>query len=131
MLEIVIFVALAVCFCAIALLLWINKKNKVIFEQKNQELAHLLKQNSIVRSEIEELRGGVLSIGKRVLQVEKLGQELSQGQQQLASYDPGSKIYSRAVKMIELGAELDEIMKECELPRAEAELLVSLHQQKG
>ena len=28
--------------------------------------------------------------------------------------------------MVELGADLDEVMSECELPQAEAELLISL-----
>ena len=32
--------------------------------------------------------------------------------------------------MVELGADLEEIIRECELPRAEAELLMSLHKQK-
>ena len=32
---------------------------------------------------------------------------------------------------VELGADLEEIIRECELPRAEAELLMSLHKQKG
>ena len=69
-------------------------------------------------------------MGKRILQQEKLSQELSENQQALQYSDPDSKMYSRAVKMVELGAQLDEVMKECELPRAEAELLISLHQQK-
>ena len=45
-----------------------------------------------------------------------------------AAAAPDAKIYSRAVKMIELGADIDEIMRECEIPKAEADLLLSLHQ---
>ena len=44
---------------------------------------------------------------------------------------PENKLYSRAVKMVELGADLHEIMTECELPKAEAELLISLHRHKN
>jgi len=33
--------------------------------------------------------------------------------------------------MVELGADLEEVIRECELPRAEAELLFSLHKKKG
>ena len=33
--------------------------------------------------------------------------------------------------MIELGADIEEVMRECELPRAEAELLFTLHQKEG
>ena len=56
--------------------------------------------------------------------------ELQEQQQALALSDPESKIYSRAVKMVELGADLEEIIRECELPRAEAELLFNLHRQQ-
>ena len=74
---------------------------------------------------------GLLSIGKRVLEVEQQNEELTQQQAAQKYDDPDAKIYSRAVKMVELGADLEEVIRECELPRAEAELLFSLHKQKG
>lgn len=40
------------------------------------------------------------------------------------------KFYSRAIKLAKKGAELDEIISECELPRAEAEMLLSVYQRK-
>ena len=86
---------------------------------------------SILRSEVAEMRAGMLSIGKRVVAVEEKSRELEQLQDAQKYDDPNAKIYSRAVKMVELGADLEEIIRECELPRAEAELLMSLHKQKG
>jgi len=38
------------------------------------------------------------------------------------------KFYSRAIKLAKKGAEIDEIVSECELPRAEAEMLLSVYQ---
>ncbi|KKE82027.1 hypothetical protein N481_09575 [Pseudoalteromonas luteoviolacea S4047-1] len=84
-------------------------------------------QISILRSEIAEVRASVLSIGKRLVESEGYVKELAQQQAAQKYDDPDAKIYSRAVKMVELGADLEEIMRECELPRAEAELLMSLH----
>jgi hypothetical protein len=55
--------------------------------------------------------------------------ELAEQQKSLHLFDPESKIYSRAMKMVQMGATLDEIMLECELPQAEAELLFNLHKQ--
>ena len=67
-----------------------------------------------------------------MLEVEQQNQDLVQQQSAAQKYDdPDAKIYSRAVKMVELGADFDEVIRECELPRAEAELLFSLHKQKG
>ncbi|WP_083330507.1 MULTISPECIES: DUF2802 domain-containing protein [Pseudoalteromonas] len=85
-------------------------------------------QTSILRSEIAEVRSSLMSIGKRLVACENHAKELAQQQAAQKYDDPDAKIYSRAVKMIELGAGLEEIMRECEIPRAEAELLMSLHQ---
>ena len=54
---------------------------------------------------------------------------MAEQQKSMHLFDPESKIYSRAMKMVHLGASLDEIMLECELPQAEAELLFNLHKQ--
>ena len=40
---------------------------------------------------------------------------------------PEDKLYSRAFKLAAKGADLEEIMTECELPRAEAEMLLSMY----
>ncbi|WP_410007664.1 DUF2802 domain-containing protein [Pseudoalteromonas holothuriae] len=101
-------------------------------QQEVFALTHKIKdthdQTAILRSEIAEVRSSLISIGKRLVACESYAKELAQ-QQAVQKYDdPDAKIYSRAVKMIELGADLQEIMRECELPRAEAELLMSLHQ---
>jgi len=122
--------SLVLSFSIIVFLVLSNKKDKVLNSNLEKRFSDLKQQNTILRSEIDELRGGLLNMGKRILQQEKLSQEILENQQALQYSDPDSKMYSRAVKMVELGAQLDEVMKECELPRAEAELLLSLHQQK-
>nr|WP_239032991.1 DUF2802 domain-containing protein [Pseudoalteromonas luteoviolacea] len=103
-------------------------------QQTQNNAARLHKQShsdaeqiSILRSEIAEVRASVLSIGKRLVECETFAKDLAQQQAAQKYDDPDAKIYSRAVKMVELGADLEEIMRECELPRAEAELLMSLH----
>jgi septal ring factor EnvC (AmiA/AmiB activator) len=101
-------------------------------QQNIHHLKHALKesrdQTAILRSEIAEVRSSLMNMGKRIVACENYVKELAQQQAAQKYDDPDAKIYSRAVKMIELGADLEEIMKECELPRAEAELLMSLHQ---
>ena len=51
--------------------------------------------------------------------------------EQLLHQPPEDKLYSRAQKLVELGAGLAEIMRECDIPRAEAEMLLSIHQKKA
>lgn len=112
-----------------AVLWWAHRRHarqvsalKLLFKEQQRQISGLEKQ-------LHELRCGALGVGNRVQHVEgKLAQALER-QDELAKVnnDPQSKLYGHAMKMIELGASIDEIIKECDLPRAEAELLVSLH----
>lgn len=47
--------------------------------------------------------------------------------QLIESETPENKLYSRAKKMIEMGADIEEVISECEISRAEAQLLFSLN----
>lgn len=53
--------------------------------------------------------------------------ELKADIETLRHEQPEDRLYRRALKMVELGADIEEVMNECELPRAEAELLFSVH----
>jgi len=50
--------------------------------------------------------------------------------EQNQSQQPEDKLYSRAQKMVMLGADVAELVAECDLPTAEAEMLVALHNRK-
>lgn len=127
----------------ILLIWWVNRR----LGQNNQHaelerrLEYAVRQWQQSQLEVEELRAGIIGVGQRVLQLETALKQfsnqteqqlvaLTEQQQAIALTDPESKIYSRAMKMVQLGADLEEIMRECELPRAEAELLYNLHQAK-
>ncbi len=50
--------------------------------------------------------------------------------EQLLHQQPEDKLYSRAQKLVELGADIEEIMRECDIPRPEAEMLMAVHRQQ-
>ena len=115
----------------LGLVVVLNRRVKLLkreYEARLENVEHSAKQVVILRSENAELRTGLMSIGQRVSEFENKLIELEQLQAAKKYDDPDAKIYSRAVKMIELGADIDEIMRECEIPKAEADLLLSLHQ---
>lgn len=64
----------------------------------------------------------------------KVAQEQFSGQfetiDQLLHQQPEDKLYSRAQKLVELGADIAEIIRECDIPRAEAEMLLAVHRKK-
>lgn len=83
-----------------------------------------------VQENTDELRHGAIAIGRRLSAVEQGLAELVHNQPEPEALEPERRLYRRAVRMVELGADLEEIIQECELPRAEAELVFNLHHQK-
>ena len=131
---------LSLCIVCSVAYFWLSRQQRNWhhkLQQLEQQLDYQAQQLQQSRHELEELRAGVIGVGQRVLQMDNRQlqlaehvQALNDKQQALELTDPDAKIYSRAMKMVQLGAGLDEIMQECELPRAEAELLFNLHQTK-
>jgi uncharacterized protein HemX len=66
--------------------------------------------------------------------IKTLQQQLKQQQQLIEHHQaqmPEDKLYSRAQKMVLLGADVEELMTECDLPKAEAEMLVAMHNRQS
>ena len=87
----------------------------------------LLASNELTKQQLVELHSGSIGMGKKVQNLELLVRKTQENQQNLVAQAPENRLYTRAVKMVELGASIEELMAECELPRAEAELLLNLH----
>lgn len=120
-------IALAIAAGAV---IWVRKK-VVLVDRKLEAVKLLLKaaeaNNEALQRELTEVRSGALGVGRRVKELEHSHQHLQARQDEVLQTDPDAKLYNRAMKMVELGADVDEIMSECELPKAEAQLLVTLH----
>ena len=87
----------------------------------------LLASNEVSKQQFTELHSGSIGMGKKIRQLESLIKKTQENQQNLVAQAPENRLYTRAAKMVELGASIEELMTECELPRAEAELLLNLH----
>ncbi|MCP4321019.1 MAG: DUF2802 domain-containing protein [Alteromonadales bacterium] len=87
----------------------------------------LLASNDTSKQQFTELHSGNIGMGKKIQQLESLIKKTQENQQNLVAQAPENRLYTRATKMVELGASIEELMAECELPRAEAELLLNLH----
>lgn len=63
------------------------------------------------------------------IQQDKLS-SLTEQISQIQQVQPEDKLYSRAQKMVLLGADVEELVRECDLPHAEAEILLAMHKRK-
>jgi type II secretory pathway pseudopilin PulG len=123
-------VALLVAIVALVLL-WLGmSRSKRKLQAMELLLKELLKARDSARKQLNELHSSALGTGQKLGELEKGILTIAERQQELVLRDPDSRLYSRAARMVELGAGLDEVMAECEIPKAEAELLISLRSAK-
>ena len=80
--------------------------------------------------ELEELRAGNIGLGQTVKTLSKQMHDTETRQQSIVEMDPTVKLYNKAAKLIEDGADLKDLVDECGLPRAEAELLMNIHKKR-
>ncbi|WP_438864959.1 DUF2802 domain-containing protein [Neptunicella sp.] len=118
----------------IILLLWVHLHSQRRINQLQQKwqeqrktILELTTEQQFLRESIHELRTGSLGVGQKVQDLVKQLQVTQARQDELKDQDPESKLYGQAARMAQQGASAEEIMHECELPKAEAELLVQLH----
>ncbi|MCP3130318.1 MULTISPECIES: DUF2802 domain-containing protein [Shewanella] len=125
-----IIAALVYVIACLGLVLYLQKQLSKL-RNKAEALTVLVKegdrQRESFKRELQELRSGTIGVGRRVIELEKRLQQQSERIEESSQQDPQAKLYTRAMKMVALGAGVDELIKECELPKAEAELLIRLH----
>ncbi|CAH0534088.1 hypothetical protein VST7929_01989 [Vibrio stylophorae] len=132
-LDYLAYITLAITICTFlyaVVAIAMERRARQKLEQKFQNAEILLrafrKQNDSITKQFNELRTGVISMSQKVTQLAQEMQEIEARQQDAQRNDPEGRLYSRASKMVQLGADIEELMTECELPKAEAELLMNL-----
>ena len=128
--ELLIALGAVVIVILVALIITLRKQGQQ-FRSKIDALTLLVKesdkQRDSLKQELQELRSGTIGVGRRVMDLEKRIAAQDARLDETVQQEPQSRLYSRAIKMVQLGAGVDELMNECELPKAEAELLLRLH----
>lgn len=83
----------------------------------------------ISQQEIHEVRSGSIGVGDKVKGLMRLIKQTEAKQDLLATQDPQSRLYNQAAKLVASGCSIEEVMRECDMPKAEAELVFNLHKQ--
>ena len=148
-LDLLLFAALAVVVIVIILLVWsvtsLRKHQKqlqsqietsdVVCSQLQAQMTQLhqatSQQHEQLQQEIIELDQVSKQLEIRIKNTNEQNKQLSELINQIQSQQPENRLYSRASKLVALGADIDEVMRECDIPRAEAELLISIHKKQN
>ncbi|PSU27612.1 DUF2802 domain-containing protein [Photobacterium phosphoreum] len=122
-------ISIIIAFTA-AVLIGRERRARQALEVKFAAIETVLKnsrlQHESLTKQLNELRTGSLGMSDKLIDLIEQIERVEIRQNEIAMNDSGGRLYSRASKMVELGADVNELMKECDLPKAEAELLLSL-----
>jgi hypothetical protein len=112
-----------------------NQANELVSSDLQLNANKLLVQYNDTVKHIDSLALESIQVSKQLEhRVKILQQQVNEQQQLIASWQENQgqdKFYHRAFKLAEKGADIDEIISECELPRAEVEILLSVYHQRN
>jgi len=114
------FLALVLGFLAFAHIRKLKQKQE---EARNE--THLLIK--ALRNENHAMGSGAIGMGQRLVEVEKRLNNTMERQMEVEQRDPGSLPYAYAVRLVEMGATVDDLVQNCGLARVEAELITLVH----
>ena len=115
--------------CSTFLVVLFKRYNSQLETIKSQSdlLSDLSKKVNNLSEEIHEIRSGNYGVMTRVKELVQQVDKLQLDQQNLVEQDTQSRFYSKGAKLINQGASLEDVMRECDMPAAEAELLFNLN----
>ena len=95
---------------------------------RRQERRHQALIN-VLRNEIRAMTNGSIGMGNRLLAIEHKLNITVEKQQELENRDPGVLAYNQAARLMEMGADVDDLVRSCGIGRPEAELMALLHRE--
>jgi hypothetical protein len=81
----------------------------------------------IMRLDISSMNSGSVGVGKRLQEVEK--KILQKKEAAVAVAEQGYEPYSQATRLFDSGANIEDVVRNCGITRAEAELMGLMHKQ--
>lgn len=103
----------------------------VVSARKTKQLQTQLEtMEKIVNQQQEGIRAlfsGAAGVGGHLSQIEQLMRRISERQDQLDLKDSSNHSYDHAIRLIQSGADYEEIIARCGLVKEEADLLVQMY----
>ena len=82
---------------------------------------------SRMQNDLRALTTAAVSMGERVLEIERRQRRLAERQDQMDIYDSANQPYEQAIRMVQNGAKVEELVKICGLSTNEAQLIHMMH----
>ncbi|MFD2229949.1 DUF2802 domain-containing protein [Alkalimarinus sediminis] len=96
-----------------------------IISKQRKEHSERLKT---VNQELQAIGSGSMGVGRKLIMLEKQIAALKHNQDEMVKNDPNRVSYTEASRLVELGADVEDLMNSCGISRPEAELVTALSQ---
>ncbi len=98
-----------------------------IKQKKAEKRSRLLA--AALRREIATMSNSTIGMGKQIVEIEKKLESSLEKQLEFEQRDPDDVAYSQAARLVEMGADVDDIVHSCGIGRPEAELMALMHRE--
>ncbi|MDH5778243.1 MAG: DUF2802 domain-containing protein [Gammaproteobacteria bacterium] len=113
-----VILALSVCALLVSVLFLIRSR---------RELAGRVKEIVTLQRDIRAITAAAIGVGERVLELERRQKRLTERQDTMDIYDPANQPYEQAIRMVQTGSDVTELVDICGLSESEAELITLMH----
>lgn len=100
--------------------------------RQNKQLRHVLKERcDTLGRELHATASGSMGVGQRLVVCERELNELRTTVDEMRQNDPLRVSYDEASRLVDLGADIDDLMNTCGISRPEAELVSALKKRQA
>lgn len=94
-----------------------------MYERRHKALINVL------RNEIQAMTNSSIGMGHRLIEIEKKLNLTADKQLEMENRDPSTLAYNQAMRLMEMGADVNDLVANCGIARPEAELMALLHKE--
>lgn len=135
LIELVLLFTVCILFIAVGVL---NAKLKALKASQdtlhttfNAELERIESLAKNANHQQSEAQARSLVITRHLQTLDEKQSDIESQLRELKMQDPSLRLYQRAAELVKQGATIDEIIEACDIPRAEAEMLMMVHRQSN
>ena len=104
----------------------------LLLRRENRKLREQLKERcETLGRELHATASGSMGVGQRVVTCERQLHELRGALDEMRQNDPLRISYDEASRLVDLGADIDDLMNTCGISRPEAELVSALRKRQA
>ncbi|GGW73817.1 DUF2802 domain-containing protein [Alteromonas halophila] len=116
---------------AIVLLHQRLRKTRQELENATISLVSLKEAVNALQHQQNEDQTRVVVVTRHLSTIEEKQTELETQIRDVKLQDPSMRLYQRAAELVKQGASMEEVMEACDIPRAEAEMLITVHRNQS